>query len=416
MTKPSTKTRLTEKRIRDAMPDATKITFIWDAGFPGFGVRLSKTGVRAFVLWVRHGDRKNLLTLGRWPTLSLEGARAAAALELGHVEAGGVDLLTRRAERRDAPTVEDGCRWFLETHVPRRRGLGKMAERTELEYRRQINAYIIPEIGHLKIEAVTRQHIEAALDKIGWSKPTQFARVRSLIRSLFNLFEIEGWRTEGTNPGRRIATPTERERTRVLTPGEQNAFLVALGRLGNNSATLAIKFLYETGARFNEVRTMRWDFVDHDTATVVLPETKTGPKVIRATGEAMAVLANCKKVAGNDFVFFGAGSAPLAEKTIRRVFKQAARMAMLADVKPHDLRRSFITDAIGASVPITTVADLVGHASIHMTAKYAKAADGQVREAGEHLAAARRAKRDPGPVGPTDGAKVVSIENARRSA
>ena len=67
-------------------------------------------------------------------------------------------------------------------------------------------------------------------------------------------------------------------------------------------------------------------------------------------------------------------------------------MAELDDFKPHDLRRSFITDAIGASVPLTTVADLVGHATIAMTARYAKAADGQVREAAEQLAASRRAK------------------------
>ena len=400
--------RLTEKRIRDAKHDTAKITFIWDAGLAGFGVRLSKTGVRAFVLWTRDGDKKKLLTLGRWPDLSLEGARKVAALELDAIETGKADLLTRRTERRNAPTVAGGCQWFVETYIPRRQGLRKMASRTATEYRRQIDAYIIPALGHMKIEKVTRQDIEAMLDgKIGWDKPTLYSRVRSLARSLFNLFEAEGWRAEGTNPGRRIATPTERERTRVLTADEQSAFLVALGRIGDSSATLAIRFLYETGCRLSEARTLRWQFVNTDTATVNLPETKTGAKVIRLTGEAMEVLDRCRKVHGNPFVFAGDRDAAMSEKIIRRAFKQAAHMAELEDTKPHDLRRSFITDAIGASVPLTTVASMVGHATIAMTARYAKAADGQVREAAEQLAASRRAKR---------GADVITPEFGRDSA
>ena len=398
-----TKSRLTERRIRDAKHNPDAISFIWDAGVPGFGVRLSKTGVRAFVLWTRHGTKKRLLTLGRWPSLTLEGARAAAARELDAIATGKADLLTRHAERRDAPTVSDGCQWFVQTYVPRRIGLGKMAERTAADYGRQIKANVLPQLGHMKIAAVTRQQIEMMLDKIGWDKPAQYSRVRSLIRSMFNLWEVEGWRLEGTNPGRRIATPTERERTRVLTADEQSAFLAALGRLGDNSAILAIKFLYQTGCRLSEARTLQWSFVDTDTQTVNLPETKTGPKVIRATTEAMDVLHLCRRVHGNRYVFFGTGSAPLSEKSIRSVFKKAARMAGLDDFRPHDLRRSFITDAISASVPLTTVADLVGHSTIQMTAKYAKAVDGQIRQAAEQLAASRRSKRGAEVIAPDFG-------------
>ena len=401
-----TKSRLTERRIRDARHDPDAITFIWDAGLPGFGLRISKTGVRAFVLWTRTGTKKRLLTLSRWPDLTLEGARKAATVELDAIASGKDDLLTRRAARRDAMTVAQGCAWFLDTYVPRRIGLGKMAERTAAEYGRQIKGYVLPALGHMKIASVTRQQVEAMLDGIGWHKPSQFSRVRSLVRSLFNLFQIEGWRTEVSNPATRIATPTERERTRVLTAEEQSAFLAALARIGDDSATLALKFLYETGCRLNEARTLRWSFVNAATATIDLPETKTGPKSIKATDAAMAVLGACQKVASNPFVFCGAGSAALAEKTIRRAFKEASRLAGLENFKIHDLRRSYITDAIGASIPVTTVANLVGHATIAMTARYAKAADAQVRGAAEQLAASRRAKR---------GAEVHALKPAHAS-
>ena len=107
----------------------------------------------------------------------------------------------------------------------------------------------------------------------------------------------------------------------------------------------------------------------------------------------MAIIARCRKAHANPFVFAGRAVGPLSERTIRTAFNKTAALAGLQDIKPHDLRRAYITDAIGAGVPLPTVADMVGHSTILMTARYAKAADGQVREAGTQLAAARKAKR-----------------------
>ena len=389
------RSRLTAKRVRGLKHDPDAITFRWDAGLPGFGVRLSKTGVRAFVLWTRHGEKKRLITLGRWPELTLDAARKAAAMELDQIDRGEDDLITRRTKRRDGMTVADGCRWFLETHVPRRLGLNKMASRTATEYRRQITRYIDPAIGHMLISEVTRQDVEKMLDaRIGWSKPSQYGRVRSLARSLFNVFKAEGWRVGVDNPGVMITTPTERERTRTLSEDEQVAFHAALARMDGDPAVPVIRFLNATGCRLNEARGLKWDFVDHTTNNITLPETKTGPKVIRATSEVMDIVKGSPRINGNPYVFVGRGpAAPLGEHSIRRTFYKAAKMAGLVDVRPHDLRRSYITDALAEGVPLTTVADLVGHASIAMTSRYAQASDGQVREGGEALAAARKARR-----------------------
>ena len=346
-----------------------------------------------------------MLTLGRWPVLSLDRARSAAAHELDAIDAGKADLITRRAARRETMTVAAGCKWFLETHIPRRQGLGKMRPRTATEYRRQIARYVLPGIGHLKITAVERKDIETLLDKIGWDKPAQFSRVRALIRAMFNCFEVEKWRAQGSNPATRIATPTERERKRTLNPDEQTAFHAALARMPDNAAAPVIRFLNATGCRLNEARGLRWSFVDHETCIINLPETKTGAKAIRATGEVMDILNECLRINGNPFVFVGRGAAaPLGERTIRTAFNKVAEMAGLADLKIHDLRRSYITDAIAAGVAITTVADLVGHSGIAMTARYAQASDCQVRAGGEALAMARRKRR---------GADVVAIGGRR---
>ena len=401
--------RLTERRIRDAGHDPARTTFIWDLALPGFGVRTTRGNTKSYVLWTRAGTKKRLLTLGRVSEISLDQARKSAAAELNQIEKGGDDLLARRAKRQAGKTVADGAKWYLETYIPRRQGLGKMTERTGIEYRRQLRAYVIPSIGHMRIAEVTRQNIERMLDdRIGWNKASLYTRVRALVRSMFNTFIVEGWRDEASNPGTRITTPTEKERHRTLSELEQGAFHGALARMGNHPAVALIRFLDATGCRLNEARTLRWDFVDLETSTITLPKTKTGRKAIRATDEAMTIVSESPRLADNPFVFHGMTSgAALAEHTIRGIFHRAAKLAGIEGIKPHDLRRSYITDALAAGVALTTVADLVGHATVHMTARYAKANDTQVRAGGEVLAAARKARR---------GAEIVAPEFGGRRA
>ena len=114
--------------------------------------------------------------------IALDSARKSAAAELDQIERGGDDLLARRAKRQDGVTVARGAAWFIATYIPRRQGLGKMAERTGIEYRRQLHAYVLPAIGHMRIAEVTRQDIEKLLDdRIGWNKASLYTRVRALV-------------------------------------------------------------------------------------------------------------------------------------------------------------------------------------------------------------------------------------------
>ena len=397
--------RLTERRIRDARHDRTKTSFLWDLAVPGFGIRSTPSGTQSFVLWVRSGGKKSLLTLGRVSAISLDQARKSAASELNQIDRGGDDLLARRAKRREGLTVAQGAEWYLDVYIPKRQGLRKMGERTATEYRRQLHACIIPSIGHLLIKAVDRKDIEKMLDsRIGWKKPAMYGRVRALVRALFNAFAVQGWRHEGSNPATRIAVPTERERTRTLSPDEQAALLAALARLGDHPAVAAIRFMDATGCRLNEARTLQWDFVDHERRVIDLPDTKTGAKKIRATNEVMGILSGCPRIADNGYVFPGSrADAPMGERAIRIMFHRAAALAGISGVKPHDLRRTFITDAINAGVPLPTVADLVGHKTLSMTFRYSQASDRQVRDGAEVLAAARKARRGADVIAPEFG-------------
>jgi CheY-like chemotaxis protein/HPt (histidine-containing phosphotransfer) domain-containing protein len=51
---------------------------IWDSSLPGFGIRLSQGGSKSWVVMVRRGNRRARLTLGPYPDLSPDAARAQA--------------------------------------------------------------------------------------------------------------------------------------------------------------------------------------------------------------------------------------------------------------------------------------------------------------------------------------------------
>lgn len=57
-------------------------------------------------------------------------------------------------------------------------------------------------------------------------------------------------------------------------------------------------------------------------------------------------------------------------QTIYDIIKQRSEQAKLDPVRPHDLRRTFVTQLLEAGVDINTTRQLVGHADIQTTARY----------------------------------------------
>lgn len=60
----------------------------------------------------------------------------------------------------------------------------------------------------------------------------------------------------------------------------------------------------------------------------------------------------------------------LSSQTIYDIIKQRSEQAKIEQVRPHDLRRTFVTQLLDAGVDINTTRQLVGHADIQTTARY----------------------------------------------
>ena len=79
--------RIVDKSIKKMAAPQQGNRIEWDAEIPGFGVRITASGVKSFILDYRIAGRQRRYTIGRYLDLTLAAARIEAG-ELGARIAG----------------------------------------------------------------------------------------------------------------------------------------------------------------------------------------------------------------------------------------------------------------------------------------------------------------------------------------
>ncbi len=395
--------RLTKRRV-DAMQSNETL---WDSDVRGFCCR-ARTKRKLFYLKVRARGRQRWLTIGEYGApWTVETARREAQRLLGELRNGADVETLRHGGRAGDPTMEDLCRRFIEEHALHHKKASSV-------YIDEINIrnHVLPLVGKIAVKDITRADVEAfkqaVRDGSTATKPrrgerhTRFGpaarggpgaanRCLALLSKMFNLAEVWGWRTEHTNPVRMVAKYRENRVQRFLSDHE-------LQRLGEVLATIeeetaispyviaAIRLLLLTGARLNEILTLKWAYIDRRGSFLQLPTSKTGPKVIFLNADALAVLDAIGRQSDNPYVIVGSVDCQHLVN-IQKPWRTIRSRARLEDVRIHDLRHSFASIAAsnGASLPI--IGRLLGHNQPQTTQRYAHLAAHPVREANEQVGA-----------------------------
>src|SRR5712691_6817573 len=100
--------KLTKSAI-DALPTPSKDTVYWDAGFPGFGVKVTPKGRKVFIVLYRTGGAGSKLrkyTIGPYGRVTLHQARVAAQ-KVFAAKLAGRDLAAERQEARRRAVVDN---------------------------------------------------------------------------------------------------------------------------------------------------------------------------------------------------------------------------------------------------------------------------------------------------------------------
>jgi integrase len=322
----------------------------------------------------------------------------------------GEDPSSKRQDARKAATVADLAERYLEQHAA-----AKKKERSIAEDRRILAKYVLPSMKAHRVADVTRVDVDR-LHHAMRETPIMANRVLALLSKMLHLAERWGMRPDGTNPCRHVEKFKENRRERYLA-GEE------LGRLGEVLAAVErerivwptlvplIRLLILTGARLDEIRTLRWEHVDLEAGLLRLPDSKTGAKIVHLNPAARQVLAAIDRKDGNSYIIWGARAGePLVN--VKDPWARIRVRAKLADVRLHDLRHTFASMALSSGASLPLIGKLLGHTQPATTARYAHLARDAAAELNDHVGDRLAAALTPDPDRPK--AEVVNLAVRRR--
>lgn len=358
---------------------------VWDDEIKGFGLRITPSGRKSFILSYRANGRKRLMTLGAYGPLTLSQARKKAYEKLAEVIDGEDPLAERQEKEKEesrARTVSDLCDLYMELHAPKKKPSSIRADES------LIRIHIRPTLGSQDIQEVNQQDV-ARFHLAMRKTPYQANRMLSLLSKMFNLAEQWGLRSPASNPCRGVKRYKEKKRERFLSREE----IVRLGQVLDEIeeteaemavAILALRLLLLTGARKSEILKLEWSEVDFQRRCLRLADSKTGEKMIPLSSHALKLLKEAPRVKGNPYVCIGQkqGSHLVG---IDKIWQRIREEADLEDVRMHDLRHSFAAVGAGGGLSLPMIGALLGHTQAQTTARYAHLASAPLHAATEQI-------------------------------
>ena len=369
------KARLTELGISKLAPPASGRIELFDSTLPGFGVRVTSSGVRSFFVMTRVRGTLKRVTLGNHPTLKLADARTAAREAMAMARLGNDPSAVKRAARRPA---ERPVEQVIEDYIARaQKARGR---RSWPEVERSLTRELAPWRGR-PIESITRADVLELLDAIVDRGSPAMANL--LLRHLKHFL---GWCLERglieVSPAAAIRAPAEmRSRDRVLTEVELAAVWTACDTLGWPFGPL-VRLLILTGQRRNEVAGMRWCDIDLQQRVWTLPRELTKSDrahVVPLSDPAVEIIATLPRLGELVFPASRAGSsnavsgfsrakARLDAEMLRLLRKDASEHGQHAagiELKPwrlHDLRRTAASGMAKLGAPPHVIGHALNHA------------------------------------------------------
>lgn len=348
------KLRLTVAAVeRIKPPDAGQVEY-FDTYLPSFGLRVSYSGTKAWILMTRVDRKLTRITLGRYPAMSLATAREKARTIVDQARAGIDPRLVAAEERRrleqERKTTFDGvAAEFMAMYVER-----ELRPNTAREYRRLLHGPDTSAWQAKPVAALGKRDVVDLLHRMEErGSPAAANRALAYLSKLFN------WCLEqdliATNPTTRVRAPTlVRPRERVLGPEELEWVWRAMADLPGVFSPL-FKILLLTGQRRSEVAGMRWDELrslntEHALWELPAQRTKNGqPHLVPLASSVQEILLGLPRtgllVFSTTSTTAVSGFSKAKSQLDQRVttLRGAAGLPALPPWTLHDLRRTMVT-------------------------------------------------------------------------
>ena len=338
---------LNDRQIKNAKPAETgKKTKMFDGG--GLYLEVTPAGGKVFRLKYRIDGKEKTLTIGKYPTVSLAEARAAAENARRLLVSGQDPSEAKQQEKRERQaaalnTFESiARRWHTDN-------LHRWKENRAARIISDFEKDVFPAIGEIQITEISVSDVKAVISAIIARGATVTAeKVRQWIGAVYQyaaMLEITD-----RNPAAVLRGHFEQSKTdhRPALPREElTEFfrrLILAEIEPQNRIALILNML--TFLRSTELRGGQWNEIDFDAAVWTVPaqrmkHEKTAPKPPHAVPLAdwtLELLAELKELTGNTSFLFPSRTKTdgfISDATIGRIIE---RMGYKGRVTPHGFR------------------------------------------------------------------------------
>lgn len=264
------------------------------------------------------------------------------------------------------------------------------------EDQRMTNHDLLHFIGATRAKEITRQDVNAVLERKAATAQVQANRMRSLMNKIFRWAIRKGEFGIENNPVYLTELPGGKEsaRDRVLTEGEIKQVWSALDGMHEgdkahrkyrmlSAASLKLRLL--TAQRGEEVMGMKWNELDLASGWWTIPATRTKNGLahrVYLAAQSLRVIEDARLLSESkpsEYVFPGPRGSHIqnVQKAIQRI-----RRTMGIGFRGHDLRRTAATQMISAGIPRLTVKRKLNHVEKDVTNVYDRYSyDAEKREA-----------------------------------
>lgn len=369
-----------------------------DRDLKGFLLRLRASGRHAYAVALGRGK---LLTLGTSDKLTAGKAREAARTDLAQ-RSLAEDREPERAKRKRASMTLGA---FIEAHY-QPWAVAHLKTGAETVARLQVNFADLLDTKLAEIAPFAIEKWRTARLKEGISKATINRDVVTLKAALAKAVEwrkvtkltahplagaLKPYKLDAGGVVRYLSADEETRLLKALDARDENRRaerdranqwrrereypeLPALGDYTDHLSPV-VRLALQTGLRRGELFNLRWRDVDLRRAVLTVrgDGTKSGhTRHVPLNATAIKALETWKgetTPAGDALLFPGEDGKPLAD--IKKGWGALVTAAALTDFRFHDLRHTFASKLVMAGVDLNTVRELLGHADIKMTLRYA---------------------------------------------
>ncbi len=391
------KMKLTEKVVKGLSAVPGKPVLYWDTKLPGFGVAVPGTasGKRVYVAQRDVAGRTRRVTIDSVAVLPLEDARKRARDLLAEMGEGADPNAEKRAARTKGQSLQDALDAFLAAKEAQQRRPASIAY-----YRYNVEFYLKDWLAK-PIADITPEMVERRFAKIVeevQARPRKGERAQAgffsgastangTMRSLRAVWNFTRKRDSslGDNPVQRLSGEwhEEPERESVLRPTDMPAFWRALAGYPERTQRDYLLLLLYTGMRRGEAAGLRWADVDFGEKVIRVDRkrTKGGRSLTLPMSDLVHDLLVARRALGHEGPFVFASASETGHLVEPRAALEAIakttgiRSTVGTVITPHDLRRTFLTQADETDISFVARKTLVGHAVGDITGRYTRVSE-----------------------------------------